>query len=135
MSQSNRDKRYTADEALQIILSPRDDSEFSSLNEEIEYQVPEQVEEVVIEQVQQFEEERFPFQDKIDFAGETSVDSLNNELPCRSNAADSSSTADGNLPLPLQRNMRKRNIDSDDKPSSTNDANDGSSTAEENVPM
>ena len=100
-------------------------------NEEIEYQVPEQVE----EQVQQFEEERFPFQDEIDFAGETSVDSSNNELPCSSNADDGSSTADGNQPLPLQRNMRNRKIDSDDKPSSTNDANDGPSTAAEKVPM
>ena len=64
-SRSNQYKRYTADEALQIILSPGDDSELSGLdddeNEEIEYEVvPEQKEEVVIEQVQQFEEERFP---------------------------------------------------------------------------
>ena len=134
MSRSNQYKRYTADEALQIILSPGDDSELSGLgddeNEEIEYEVvPEQIEEVVIEQVQQFEEERFPSQVEIDFAGETSVDSLNNELPCSSNVADGSSATDGNLPLPLQRNIRKRKIDSDDKPSSTNDANDGPSTA------
>ena len=72
---------------------------------------------------------------EIDFAGETSVDSLNNELPCSSNVADGSSTSDGNLPFPLQRNIRKRKIDSDDKPSSTNDANEGPSTAAETAPM
>ena len=56
-------------------------------------------------------------------------------MPCSSNVADGSSTSDGNLPLPLQRNIRKRKIDSDDKPSSTNDANDGPSTAAEKAPM